>query len=172
MTSVLLQLTGVTLAVLAAGFGALIGAVGTFIVRYYFYRKRQLRRKKNVRLSLIAELEAIERLELWEKITEENPPIPEYEFIPVTVFKANANTIGLLSAEEVQVIVSFYSSVSVFTEHAISDIRVNIPKYLEDATQSGIRNIYRSDKKRALQDEFEELKEKRKTAIRKLEDNL
>ncbi|MGQ5515149.1 hypothetical protein [Halococcus saccharolyticus] len=117
MTALLLQATGELSPVLAAGFGALIGSAGSFLVRYYLdYRQKQNQQEK-LRRALISEInETASRIEYWRDASAAFAFVPEHDFLPRTVFDSTAADIGILTAKEVECVVEFYSSVSVLAE--------------------------------------------------------
>lgn len=106
---------GATIIALATFIGALIGS----ITQFWLDRRRQQRRRKNLRIALKAELEnhskAIDNIlpsteNIGGKISEEEKKrINTYqEMVPSQVYKANLSEIGELSNIEVKALTMYY----------------------------------------------------------------
>lgn len=93
--------TGTLVVAGATLFGA---AFGAFVPEYWRNRVR----RRNLRLALKAEMKEMYMFKEMEPRTLPDPAVTE--IVPTTIFRSNADSIGLLTEEEVIKITRFYST--------------------------------------------------------------
>lgn len=81
---------------------AMIGVIGSYLI----YERKQKKRLENLREAFLAELENTEYLSQWPS---EDGDAPINNFLSRAVYEANSGDIGLLSREEVNSIVQYYT---------------------------------------------------------------
>lgn len=157
-----LLLAGATL------FGALVGSLTQFVLT----RRENRRKRHNLRLALLSELDCFDWLE----------NINDYNFGTIetvsqsmepNVYTSSADEIGQLSEEEVRVLVWFYSRLS-FLDGWLSgiwddfEVVENADPNEVDMDLDELTELHKGQ----LEDFIEELKQKRRDAIRILSSNL
>lgn len=136
--------TGTILLAVATFMGALVGS----LTQYYLNRRNEEKKERNLRLALQSEIEQIrEELETASDLSEQAGNLGAEEpmfapmfalapdsLFPTVVFEGNTDKIGMLSEEEMDCIISFYSAVlslkgflSMFSEEEVIKRRENIP---------------------------------------------
>ena len=91
---------------------ALIGVIGSFAL----YIKRRKDRITKLRLAFRAELSSMKPLETWPEEPDDEA-LPGHDFTINHVYRANVNEIGLLSVDEINSIVVFYSLADIVESH-------------------------------------------------------
>lgn len=99
----------VPLAVLAAGFGGLVGSILSSILRAIQNRQKTKRNRATLRRSLMSEISILQMFDT-------NPQTaPSFSHASTVVFESNAGKIGLLSQGERLALIAFYGSLSWYT---------------------------------------------------------
>lgn len=149
---------------IAAVLGAVLGALGTFAVRWVLERRRRSRKKETLRLSLKAELEAIEPFLQQIADMSKTDPLAQYQvglYTSMTHYESVAGEIGILSTEEVEAVAEFYALISVLASGG--------NRALENIAQSGLPPVLPTPSDENLVTRAEE---RRKTALQKINSKL
>ncbi|WP_411967120.1 hypothetical protein [Haloferax sp. YSSS75] len=108
---------------------AMIGVSGS----YYIYRTRQNDLEENLRTAFLAEMEGVEYLDMW---PETNYTVPTYNFLSLSVYESNSDSLGVLTNEEVEAIVQYYTRAKSVQDllRLHSDIVVQTKGFMESDT--------------------------------------
>lgn len=106
----------------AAIIGALLGSIGTYLTRSYFRHKEKTERAQQLRRSLFYELAEMQELAAYSE--DRRPSQVSLALTTTTVFENNAAEIGMLSSEEVEALVRFYTSAQIVSDQLGTTIEV------------------------------------------------
>ncbi|MFD1569541.1 hypothetical protein [Halorubrum laminariae] len=99
----------VLLSSLASAFiGAILGSIGTYAAQEKSRKNKQEEKIKQLRQSLLTELASFDEL-LNERSSNYRTQIPAHEIITSEVYRSNSSQISLLTAEESESVIRFYS---------------------------------------------------------------
>lgn len=91
-----------------ATIGAVVGSSGTYLARERSRKKQKKEEIENLRHSLLAELSSMDEL-ANEKSPNYGNVVPAHSVIAGDVYKSNSAKISLLTADEAEAVIRFYS---------------------------------------------------------------
>lgn len=160
--------------------GSLITVAGAIVISLLGYRYKQWRRREHLRKAFKSELEhpLPEKDIMWVEDLDAGG-VPKKELIPSTVYESNASNIGILSEEEIEKLVEYYSYVSSFKKR-IAKFREfkrrkeeKIDFDSKESNKEKIKEFQESKEgwRKNLTERYDRLKGKREDAVAAIENN-
>ncbi|WP_410764750.1 hypothetical protein [Haloferax sp. DFSO60] len=155
--------------VLSAVLGAIIGSLGTYVVRDITRRKREEKKANRLRTALIAEIESIIELSMAAERNYSDTIDDDFERYVQTIqfisdrnkiFTSNTNELGHLTKKEIQALVAFHSML----ESAISGPKESKMRSIADIEDGNVESLTKSH--------LDSLKDNSKQVIEMLENEM